>query len=653
MNRAIATLILASLIISTLPLNVAADETQDIPANAQATGMHDSLVAALSHANLVTALQAEGPFTVFAPTDAAFAAAGIDLADFDTDAENATLEDILLYHVYSGSVASSAVSDGLSVEMLNGDNASFTVANGTVMIGDATVTTPDVTASNGIIHVIDTVLMPPADVVDPVDIPTVASSTGVHDSLVAALVQAGLVETLQGDGPFTVFAPTDQAFADAGIDLTSFDTPEENETLANILLYHVYAGAVPSSAVTDELSVKMVNGDMATFGVDSTGAVTVGTANVTGADVEASNGIIHVIDAVLMPPAGEICYNMVSHTINPTATNDVCNSYTYVENYSMAGQTITGCYNTVTHAVSNVSQAECSAYTWTPAVDLATTAAATTIHTSLVAALTVAELTATLSGTTDYTVFAPSDDAFAAAGIDLSSFDTPEEIAILANILLYHVVPGTTLSSDLPAGMTNVTAANEDTLLIHVEGSSVMVGESMANVTLADVPASNGVIHVIDQVLMPPAADPFEGIDCAQTVGIGTSGYVFSPSVVNIAVGETVCWYWEGASMPHNVKEVDGFKSTTFVENGITSGAAMSTVAFSHTFTEDTTFYYACEPHVGLDMFGEVVVGDGGVEDSSSTTDADDENTPGFLFATVFIAMFGALLVMSRSSRES
>ena len=180
-----------------------------------------------------------------------------------------------------------------------------------------------------------------------------------------------------------------------------------------------------------------------------------------------------------------------------------------------------------------------------------------------------------------------------------------------------------------------------------------MVGESMANVTLADVPASNGVIHVIDQVLMPPAADPFEGIDCAQTVGIGTSGYVFSPSVVNIAVGETVCWYWEGASMPHNVKEVDGFKSTTFVENGITSGAAMSTVAFSHTFTEDTTFYYACEPHVGLDMFGEVVVGDGGVEDSSSTTDADDENTPGFLFATVFIAMFGALLVMSRSSRES
>ena len=206
-------LVIASLMASPI---VVADDTQDIPTNAQNTGVHDSLVAALSHAGLVSALQADGPFTVFAPTDDAFAAAGIDLSTFDTDEENATLSDILLYHVVSGSVAASDVTDGMSAEALNGDDISFTVSDGSVMVNGATVTTADVMASNGIIHVIDMVLMPPADLAD---IPTVAQGTGIHTSLVAAVVQAELLTTLQGDGPFTVFAPTDDAFAAAGIDL--------------------------------------------------------------------------------------------------------------------------------------------------------------------------------------------------------------------------------------------------------------------------------------------------------------------------------------------------------------------------------------------------------------------------------------------------
>ncbi|MBT5026705.1 MAG: fasciclin domain-containing protein, partial [Euryarchaeota archaeon] len=263
MKRALASLILASLLMTTLPLNVAADATEDIPTNAAATGVHDSLVAALTHADLVATLQGDGPFTVFAPTDAAFAAAGIDLADFDTDEENATLSDILLYHVYSGSVAAADVTDGLTVAMVNGDDATFAVAaDGTVSIGDAKVTTADVQASNGIIHVIDAVLTPPADA-PTLDIPATAQSTGVHTALVAALTQANLVSALQADGPFTVFAPTDAAFTAAGIDLSTFDTPEENATLADILTYHVYSGAVPSSAVTDGLAVNMLNGDKA------------------------------------------------------------------------------------------------------------------------------------------------------------------------------------------------------------------------------------------------------------------------------------------------------------------------------------------------------------------------------------------------------
>ena len=662
MKRISAFLIVACLLISVTPLNVSADETQDIPANAQATGVHDSLVAALAHANLVTALQADGPFTVFAPTDAAFAAAGIDLADFDTDEENATLADILLYHVYSGSVASSAVTDGLTVTMLNGDDATFTVTNSTVQIGSATVTTPDVAASNGIIHVIDTVLTPPAD--GPGDIPTVAASTGSHDSLVAALAHAELVTALQADGPFTVFAPTDAAFAAAGIDLADFDTDEENATLADILLYHVYSGSVASSAVTDGLTVTMLNGDDATFTVTNS-TVQIGSATVTTPDVAASNGIIHVIDTVLTPPAdpapqgppGEICYNINTHTIVAGADQATCEAYMYVTDYEMNGQTITGCYNTVTHAVTNVSQTICESYMWTPAVNLAMTASATTIHTSLVAALTAANLVDTLSGTDNYTVFAPTDAAFAAAGIDLATFDTAEEIAVLTDILLYHVVAGTTLSTDLADGTNTVTAANGDSLDIVVSASGVSVGASAAAVVLADVPASNGVIHVIDAVLTPPAdptPDPFEGVDCAETIGIGTTGYAFTPDPVTIAVGETVCWSWEDESMPHNVKEVTGYKSTNFVEGGITSGAAASTVNFYYTFTEDTTFFYACEPHVALNMFGEVVVGDGGAgDDAASTTDSDEEeNTPGFMVISTLIAVIGALALMGRTSRD-
>ena len=109
--------------------------------------------------------------------------AGIDLSTFDTEEENATLADILLYHVVSGEVTASAVNDGMNAEALNGDDLSFTVTDGVVMVNDATVTSADVMASNGVIHVIDKVLMPPADLGD---IPTVAQGTGIHTSLVGS-----------------------------------------------------------------------------------------------------------------------------------------------------------------------------------------------------------------------------------------------------------------------------------------------------------------------------------------------------------------------------------------------------------------------------------------------------------------------------------
>ena len=644
-NALIALIMTACLM--TMPIAMA-DSSEDIPTNATNTGVHDTLVDALVQADLVSTLQGDGPFTVFAPTDQAFTDAGIDLSTFDTDEEIAVLTDILLYHVYTaGAVYAADVTDGLTVAMANGDDASFTVTNGTVMIGEATVTTADVMASNGVIHVIDKVLMPPADLVD---IAAVAMSTGVHDSLVAALVKADLVSTVQGNGPFTVFAPTDQAFADAGIDLDAFTTEEEIAALTNILLYHVYSGAVNAADVTDGLAVQMVNGDYAQFTV-SEGTVMIEDATVTAVDVMASNGVIHVIDKVLMPPAPYtgvgICYNTATHMIAAGASMEECGAYMYVENYSMNGQEFTGCYNTVSHSLTDTTQAICESYMWTPPVDIATTAMSTGIHTSLVAALSASELVATLQGDGPFTVFAPTDQAFADAGIDLAAFTTDEDIATLTDILLYHVYSGEVNAADVTDGLT-VAMVNGDDASFTVTDGTVMVGD--ATVTTADVMASNGVIHVIDKVLMPPADEPVVPEGCDFVIGLTDDGMAFDNTDLSIAVGETVCWIWNDAAMAHNVAQIREEGDTTRDVAGEYSGAAATNVDYRITFDEDETFYYICEPHAGMGMDGKVVVGTGISETSTTVVDSDD-NTPGFTAGIAAIALISALVVAGSRRR--
>ena len=644
-NTTIAILVIASLLVSPV---VVADENDDIPTNAQSTGVHDSLVAALSHADLVSALQGEGPFTVFAPTDDAFAAAGIDLSTFDTDEENATLTDILLYHVVSGSVASADVTDGMSAEALNGDSLDFTVSDGSVMVNDATVTIADVMASNGVIHVIDKVLMPPADLVD---IPTVAQGTGIHTALVAAVVQAELLTTLQGDGPFTVFAPTDDAFTAAGIDLAALDNEEGKAALTDILLYHVYSGSVAAADVTDGMTATMVNGDDATFTVGD--GVMINDANVILADVMASNGIIHVIDKVLMPPAdapditeedGDICYNMVSHTLVAGASFEECMAYMYVEDYEMNDQTFTGCYNTMTHQLSMVSQDECEAYMWTPAVDIGMTAQATTIHNSLVAAVVQADLLTTLQGDGPFTVFAPTDDAFTAAGIDLAALDNEEGKAALTDILLYHVYSGSVAAADVTDGMT-ATMVNGDDATFTV-GDGVMIND--ANVILADVMASNGIIHVIDKVLMPPADAP-DTTGCDAVIGIDDSGLAYDTPNLEVDVGATVCWIWTDESMAHNVAQIAKEGDTTRYMSGVYSGESMTTVDFRHTFDVDQTFNYICEPHATSGMAGQIVVGTGSID--TVDNEEEDSSLPGFGAGIAALAIVGAVLIAGRRLR--
>ena len=507
--------------------------------------------------------------------------------------------------------------------------------------------------------VIASLLLSPVVVADDTqDIPTNAQNTGIHDSLVAALSHAELVSALQADGPFTVFAPTDDAFVAAGIDLSTFDTEEENATLADILLYHVVAGEVTASAVTDGMNAEALNGDDLSFTVTD-GVVMVNDATVTSADVMASNGVIHVIDKVLMPPAdepavteadGDICYNMVTHTVVAGASFEECMAYAYYEDYEMNGQTFTGCYNMVTHTFTMVSQAECEAYIWTPAVDIAMTASATTIHNSLVAALAQADLVATLQGDGPFTVFAPTDDAFATAGIDLEALDTDEGKAALTDILLYHVVAGEVPSSAVTDGLV-AAAVNGDDLSFTVAQGVVMVND--ATVVLADVPASNGVIHVIDKVLMPPADEPVLPDGCDYVVGVDDSGYAYDAPDLAIDVGQTVCWIWEDESMAHNVAQIENEGDTSRMLGGKYSGMSMTSVDYRVTFDKDQTFLYICEPHATMNMVGKVVVGTGVMEVVDEPDDDTESNSvPGFTAGLSGMALAAAVIMFGGRKSE-
>jgi len=294
-GKAVAVTLMAAAIIMTAvscsekddPVPEPADETLDIVETAISSNPDEfnALVEAVIAADLVNTLKGDGPFTVFAPTDAAFAKLGIDLSMLSKE----ELTDILLYHVVAGSVKSTDLSNGF-VETAGGYSIEINIDNGT-MINTANVITADVMATNGIIHVIDEVLLPPSE-----DIVEKALSFNPEEfnTLVSAVVQADLVSTLKSEGPFTVFAPTDAAFAALGVDLASLS----KEELTNILLYHVVEGIVFSSDLS-EGSVPTANGASIAVSLDS--GVKINDSNVIIANVQTTNGVIHVIDKVLIP----------------------------------------------------------------------------------------------------------------------------------------------------------------------------------------------------------------------------------------------------------------------------------------------------------------------------------------------------------------
>lgn len=279
----------------------------DIVDTAVADGRFTTLVAAVQAAELVDTLKGEGPFTVFAPTDDAFAALPAGTLDNLLLPENKqALTDILLYHVVSGTVMAAGVTALTSATTVLGKDVTVKVDMGNVYINDAQVVITDIATSNGVIHVINAVLLPPTDeaaMEEKNTIVDIAVADGRFTTLVAALTAAELVETLSGEGPFTVFAPTDDAFA--ALPAGTLDTlllPESKQALTDILLYHVVSGKVMAADVVTLTSATTVLGKDATITVKDGKVFLNDTVQVIITDIEASNGVIHVIDAVLLPP---------------------------------------------------------------------------------------------------------------------------------------------------------------------------------------------------------------------------------------------------------------------------------------------------------------------------------------------------------------
>ena len=271
---------------------------QDLVDTAIAAGSFTTLVTAVKAAGLVEALKGDGPFTVFAPTDAAFAK--LDKATLTAlllPHNQAQLTKILTYHVVPGRFDAKQVVASKSLTTLAGIDLPVRTDDHGVFVGNVNVIKTDIATKNGIIHVVDAVILPP-------ELPSIvelASKAGSFKTLLAAAKAAGLVEALSGDGPLTVFAPTDAAFAKLPKGtVESLLLPENLAKLQTILKYHVVAGRVDARAAIGAGKAATLMGQELTFEIRE-GRLCVNGANVVANDLPARNGVVHVIDAVILP----------------------------------------------------------------------------------------------------------------------------------------------------------------------------------------------------------------------------------------------------------------------------------------------------------------------------------------------------------------
>lgn len=269
-------------------------QDKDIVDTAVSANSFTTLVAAVKATGLVEKLKSDGPFTVFAPTDEAFAKLPkATLNSLLLPSNKDKLTQILTYHVVPKQLTGNEVLREKIFRTVQGHPLFLTGDAEKPMINGANLVKTDIRCSNGIIHVIDTVILPPSKNQDIVD--TLVSNVAFK-TLVAAVKAANLVDTLKGSGPFTVFAPIDEAFAKLPPGtLKSLLRPENKQKLTNILTYHVVSGKAMADDVVKIQAAKTVQGQSVQI------APTVDGARVIQTDIPCSNGVIHVIDTVILP----------------------------------------------------------------------------------------------------------------------------------------------------------------------------------------------------------------------------------------------------------------------------------------------------------------------------------------------------------------
>ena len=414
---------------------------------AQSEPTLSTLVNAIGAAGLSNTLQGPGPFTVFAPTNAAFEK--LDPTTLNTIISTPSLLTALLqYHVVSGEVYSADLSNGAVPTLLSGKSVNVSIAGGTVTLnGSSKVTMADVGASNGVIHIIDEVLLPEDFVAQ--TIVQIAAGNPDFSILVSALGKPELADLLAAANDptqdLTVFAPTNAAF-EGVLDALGKESIDDIPVtlLREIVAYHILGTAVTSSELTNGDVETLLPGESVT--VDLTDGVKINSSNVTAPDIEAVNGVIHVVDGVLLP------------SFVATAVGTVSEVVLFEKDFTI-----------------------------------------------LAAALRKAELLNTVSTTDNITVFAPDNAAFIAAGITSLEGLEKED---LSPILLYHVLGAKVLSSELPSSGIAETL-NGNIYLGYLFNSAVLIN-GLSQITAVDIEKSNGVIHVIDRTLVPPAPNVVE-----------------------------------------------------------------------------------------------------------------------------------------------
>lgn len=370
------------------------------------------------------------------------------------------LDAVLTYHVHAGAVKSNQIKNGEKITTLDAETVTATVGGGAVKINQATVIKADVLASNGVVHLIDAVLVPTNFALPKDDIVQTAEAVATLSTLVKAVVAGDLAKTLSmPNGPYTVFAPSDAAFAKIPANVLAYLLAHPKE-LDNVLLYHVLGHRVYAAQIKDYSFEETIQGEFLIFLTNSTGVYVNGDALVTVADVDCTNGVVHVIDTVLLP-------RQAMARLEKDAS-----AWAKVNPKNLP--------NIVQLAASDP--------------DLST----------LVTAVTAGGLVSVLSGAGPFTVFAPTNQAFLELPHGVLDFLlNPANIKSLDAVLTYHVVSGAVYSRDLKDGevVPTVEGAN---VTVHIDQrAQVFIDYGM--VVKADLAASNGVVHIIDAVLLPGA----------------------------------------------------------------------------------------------------------------------------------------------------